>query len=115
MSAKHLGIIGFAYTFGYMIPTIRLIQILDRGQLYAFMAAYAIRCLACDLVFTIVLSKMMLQRNLFKNTSKISQGTAVLLAILAFYFNDNLTMKSSDSMPVPTNLESGATQYLSIN
>ena len=79
------------------------------------MAAYAIRCLACDLVFTIVLSKMMLQRNLFKNTSKISQGTAVLLAILAFYFNDNLTMKSSDSMPVPTNLESGATQYLSIN
>jgi len=31
MSAKHLGIIGFAYTFGYMIPTIRLIQMLDGG------------------------------------------------------------------------------------
>jgi hypothetical protein len=60
MSAKHFAIIGFAYTFGYMIPTIRLIQILDRDQLYVFMAAYAIRCLSCDLVFTILLSKMML-------------------------------------------------------
>lgn len=25
MSAKHFAIIGFAYTFGYLIPTIRLI------------------------------------------------------------------------------------------
>jgi len=115
MSAKHLAIIGFAYTFGYMIPTIRLIQILDRSQLYAFMAAYAIRCQACDLVFTILLSKIMLQRKLFKKTSITSQGAAVLLAILAFYFNDHLTMKSGDSMPVLTNLKSGATQYLSIN
>jgi hypothetical protein len=31
MSAKHFTILGFVYTFGYMIPTIRLIQMLDKN------------------------------------------------------------------------------------
>ena len=111
MSAKHLFIIGFAYTFGYLIPTIRLIQMLDTVQLYMFMASYAIRCQSCDLVFTVILSKRMLQRQLFQRTPVLYEVVVLLLAILAFYFNDHLLMVQSDAMPVPANNPNGAILY----
>lgn len=56
ISVKHYFVLAFIYAFGYLIPTIRLIQMKDSNELYEFIVAYAVRCLSLDLVFTPLVS-----------------------------------------------------------
>jgi hypothetical protein len=57
-SGLHTAILGFTYTFGYIIPSIFLFSLNKKHFLQSFM----VLSLPTDLVFTVLLSWMMLNR-----------------------------------------------------
>lgn len=58
------------------------------------MANYAIRCLACDLVFSIVISRTILNRKMLRKGNNFAQATAVIFAIIGFCFTDLVKMEA---------------------
>ena len=60
LRAKDLAILAFVYGFGYFAPTIHIIQ--TRGTEATFLTQLVISNLAYDLIFTVLLSSLMLGR-----------------------------------------------------
>ena len=65
IDAKHSAILGFIYSFGFMIPTILMFSFtttLDK----TFIQTFAIRSLTYDFIFTMLLSFTLIDRKIYK-------------------------------------------------
>lgn len=91
ISVKHYMVLAIVYSFGYLVPTIRLIQMKDGKDLYNFVVDYGVRCLSLDLLFTTLISGALIQRNMIAKENLV---VPIVLVIFAFYFNDHVTLKS---------------------
>ena len=99
LKAKDLAILAFVYGFGYFAPTIHVLQ--TRGTEATFLTQLVISNLAYDLIFTVLLSSLMLGR-----TSLQSMSTRlllpVILCVVSICISDNLDTYRTGDVPYTT-------------
>lgn len=106
MKAKHLVTLCFVYAFGYFAPTLQVISIV--GAKPTFLAQMVINNLAYDLIFTVLLSWLMLGRkSLSAMSGHIYLPLVLCIVMIAFAesFDTERTGDGDDKIPLTTTVK----------
>lgn len=92
LMVKHTIFLGFVYSFGYFIPTLKLFQKYNDDADYSFLAKFAFRSLSYDLIFTIIFSWALMERNMISSRPIREILTPVFLALVSVVLIELITM-----------------------
>ena len=99
LSGKHLATLAFVYAFGYFAPTIQIMQ--TRGTEATFLTQLVISNLAYDLIFTVLLSSLMLGRLSLRRMSA-SLYLPVILCVVSIVMAEHLDTNRTGEGPFTT-------------
>jgi hypothetical protein len=85
LSGFHLLILGFVYTLGYMVPSLTLIIENSKSPEDGWYPNYILKSLAVDLIFTLLMSTILLKR---KAIQKLEVIWPIILSILTIVIID---------------------------